>query len=166
MRKGCVMKKLLIGSFVLLFASALCADDLAEAAKREKARREALKKQGKKATVLTNEDVKDIKSTLAIESNTPVEDSSTSEGTPTGEPGAAVQGAIDNSNAELEDLKRQKEELAGQLKRTSDSIDESGARSSNLGQQYREKRLKEEELRKIEQKIEQMEKQDKPADQE
>lgn len=158
------MKKLFFFSFLFLFVSFVWSEDLSEVAKREKARREALKKQGKKATVLTNEDVKNIKSSLGIESNTPVveDESAASEGS-TGpvEPAAAVQEAIDQSNAGLEELKRQKAELTKEIQSTSDSMQQSGVHSSNIGQQYREKRLKEEELRKVEEKIEQLERQEK-----
>src|ERR1041385_2803352 len=64
------MKKLLMISFVamLAFVFAAAAEDLGELAKKEKARREALAKEGKKAKTLTNADVGNIKSQLAIES--------------------------------------------------------------------------------------------------
>jgi hypothetical protein len=158
------MKKLFFFSFLFLFVSFVWSEDLSEVAKREKARREALKKQGKKATVLTNEDVKNIKSSLGIESNTPVvEDESAAPEGSTGpiEPAAAVQEAIDQSKDGLEELKRQKAELTKEIQSTSDSMQQSGVHSSNIGQQYREKRLKEEELRKVEEKIEQLERQEK-----
>jgi hypothetical protein len=150
------MKKLFLFLFIILFACALWAEDLAEVAKKEKARREALKKEGKKATVLTNEDVKNIKSSLGIESNTAPAEASDSEAATT-EPAAAVQEAIDNSSAQLDELKKQKAELTKEIQTTSETMQQGGVHSSNIGQQYRDKRLKEEELKKVEEKIESLE---------
>ena len=158
------MKKLFLFSFLILFTTALWSEDLSEVAKREKARREALKKQGKKATVLTNEDVKNIKSSLGIETETPPVEEPTSAVSPApSEPAGAVQKAIENSGAQLEELKRQKAELTNEIQTSSDSMQQGGVHSSNLGQQYKEKRLKEEELKKIEEKIEKLEKQQEPS---
>ena len=158
------MKKFFLFSFLILFASAIWSEDLSEVAKREKARREALKKQGKKATVLTNEDVKNIKSSLGIETDSPpVEDAASVPSTSPSEPAAAVQEAINISRGELEALKRQKAELTNEIQTSSDSIQQGGVHSSNIGQQYKEKRLKEEELKKIEEKIEELEKQKEPS---
>ncbi len=160
------MKRFFIVSLIVLFAAAVWSEDLAEVAKKEKERREALKKQGKKATVLTNQDVKNIKSSLGIEStlvegtdSAPVEETDSAP-SDSAEPAAAavVKEAIDDSNASLEELRQQKAELTKNIQETSDSIQQSGAHSSNIGERYREKRLKEEELRKVEEQIEELEK--------
>jgi hypothetical protein len=152
------MKKLFLFSLIVLFAGSVWSEDLGEVAKKEKARREALKKQGKKATVLTNEDVKNIKSSLGIESNTPgVEEASSPSSGTASDPAAAVQEAIDNSSEQLDELKKQKAELTNEIQTTSESMQQGGVQSSNIGQQYREKRLKEEELKKVEEKIEALE---------
>jgi predicted RNase H-like nuclease (RuvC/YqgF family) len=150
------MKKMFFVLITVLFAVSVWAEDLGELAKKEKARREALAKEGKKGKVLTNKDVKDIKSSLGIESHTPVVEEPEQKSKE--EPAAAVQEAVDQSNAELEELKQQKAELTQQVQEASDAIQQSGARSTNTGEQYREKRLKEEELRKVEEKIEELEK--------
>jgi predicted RNase H-like nuclease (RuvC/YqgF family) len=150
------MKNIFFVLIAVLFAVAVCAEDLGELAKKEKARREALAKEGKKGKVLTNKDVKDIKSTLGIESHTPVVEEPAEKSTD--EPAAAVQEAVDQSNAQLEDLKQQKAELTREVQEASDAIQQSGARSTNTGEQYREKRLKEEELKKVEEQIEELEK--------
>ena len=150
------MKKIFFVLVAVLFASAVYAEDLGELAKKEKARREALAKEGKKGKVLTNKDIKDIKSSLGIESHTPVAEEPTEK--TTDEPATAVQEAVDQSNAQLEDLKRQKAELTREVQEASDAIQQSGARSTNTGEQYREKRLKEEELKKVEEQIEELEK--------
>ena len=158
------MKKFFVFSFLVLFATAVWSEDLSEVAKREKARREALKKQGKKATVLTNEDVKNIKSSLGIETDTPpVEETTSAPSSGPSEPAAAVQKAIEDSGAQLDELKRQKAELTNEIQITSDSLQQGGVHSSNIGQQYKEKRLKEEELKKVEEKIEKLEKQQEPS---
>ncbi|MGH9856896.1 MAG: hypothetical protein ACRD4B_03530, partial [Acidobacteriota bacterium] len=86
-----------------------------------------------------------------------VEDTSSDSSTTTIEPAAAVQEAIDNSSAQLEELKKQKAELTKEIQTTSESMQQGGVHSSNIGQQYRDKRLKEEELKKVEEKIEALE---------
>jgi hypothetical protein len=150
------MKKIFPVLIVVLLAVCVWAEDLGELAKKEKARREAIAKEGKKAKVLTNKDVKDIKSSLGIESHTPVEEPEADKSKE--EPAAAVQEAVDQSDAQLEELKRQRAELTREVQEASDAIQQSGARSRNTGDQYREKRLKEEELRKVEEQIEELEK--------
>ncbi len=150
------MKKMFFLLITVLFAFSVWAEDLGELAKKEKARREALAKEGKKGKVLTNKDVKDIKSSLGIESHTPVVEEPATESKD--EPAAAVGEAVDQSNAQLEQLKQQKSELIREVQEASDAIQQSGARSSNTGEQYREKRLKETELKKVEEQIEELEK--------
>jgi hypothetical protein len=151
------MKKQFWICLVLLFSASIWAEDLGEVAKKEKARREALKKQGKKATVLTNKDVENIKSSLGIESSSANPDYSA--GSTPSEPAVAIDQAITDSNAQLDELKRQRAELTREVQDTSDSIQQSGVNSRNTGEQYRQKRLKEEELRKVEEQIEALEKQ-------
>jgi cob(I)alamin adenosyltransferase len=150
------MKTIFLFLMVVLFAGAVCAEDLGELAKKEKARREALAKEGKKGKVLTNKDVRDIKSSLGIESHTPVVEDPVEKSKD--EPAAAIQKAVDQSNSQLEELKQQKAELTREVQEASDAIQQSGARSANTGEQYREKRLKEEDLKKVEQQIEELEK--------
>ena len=65
------MKKVLLVLFMVLFAATLWSESVTEAAKKEKARREDIAKQGKKAKVLTNKDVSTLKSSLGIESTGP-----------------------------------------------------------------------------------------------
>jgi hypothetical protein len=66
------MKRIAILLVLFVFGIAFLASaqqkDLGELAKKEKARREALEKSGKKAKVLTNEDVEKLKSQLAMQS--------------------------------------------------------------------------------------------------
>ena len=150
------MKKIFLVLIAALFAGAVYAEDLGEVAKKEKARREALAKEGKKGKVLTNKDIKDIKSSLGIESNTPVVEEPAEKSKE--EPAAAVEQAVDQSNSQLEELKEQKAELTREVQEASDAIQQRGARSTNTGEQYREKRLKEEELKKVEEQIEELEK--------
>jgi|GEM_PF-1942054 len=142
------MKKVLFVSFVLLFTASLWSESVTEVAKKEKARREALAKQGKKATVLTNKDVPNIKSSLGIESTSTGQ---SGEGS-TDDITAAIQQATDNSSAELEELKQQREDLNGKLQEVSDSIDQ-GTYATNIGDRYKEKRLTEEELANVDAQI-------------
>ena len=148
------MKKVFWVLILVLFSVTVWAEDLGELAKKEKARREELKKQGKKAQVLTNEDVKSIKSSLGIESSGVTSDTS---GQAQGEPSAALEEAISDSSSQLDALKKQKGELIREIQDTSDSIQQSGVHSRNLGEQYKQKRLAEEELKKVEEQIETLE---------
>jgi predicted RNase H-like nuclease (RuvC/YqgF family) len=151
------MKKLFLVTILLAFTAVLWSDDLAEIARKEKARREALEKEGKKARVLTNKDVPTIKSSLGIESASPVAEEPTTE--PQSESAAAaIDEAATNSQEELERLKQEKADLTRDIQSTSDSIEESGVQSKNIGEQFKEKRLKEEQLKKVEDQIEQLEK--------
>jgi hypothetical protein len=151
------MNRLFVVPILLLSAAIVWSEDLGELAKKEKARREALKKQGKKATVLTNQDVPNIKSSLGIESSTLSEESSPDSGE-TSETAAAVENAIDDSSKQLEELRRQKAELTQEIQTTSESIQQTGPHATNIGEQYKQKRLKEEELKKVESQIQDLEK--------
>lgn len=155
------MKRIFWVSLIVLFSASLWSEDLAEVAKKEKARREALKKQGKKATVFTNQDVKNLKSSLGIETSDGVSDASGETGSGPTEPSAALERAISDSSGKLNELKKQKAELIREIQDTSDSIQQSGVHARNTGEQYRQKRLKEEELKKVEEQIEELEKQPK-----
>jgi hypothetical protein len=72
---------LVLFAFGFAFLASAQAKNLGELAKKEKARREALEKSGKKAKVLTNEDVEKIKSQLGMVSGS----SEGEEGQATGE---------------------------------------------------------------------------------
>ena len=146
------MKKVLFVSFVFLFAATLWGETVAEVAAREKARRDALAKEGKKATVLTNKDVPNIKSSLGIEST-----GGEQSGEPfTGDTTEAIQQATENSTAELQELKQKREDLNGKLQEVSDSI-EQGTYATNIGNRYEEKRVTEEELANLDAQIKAME---------
>src|SRR5687768_8444247 len=62
---------ILMTAVLLTVAYNASASEVAEAAKKEKARREAIRKEGKPSKTFTNQDVSDLKSTLAFESSTP-----------------------------------------------------------------------------------------------
>lgn len=81
------MKKVLLVMAILIgFVVAGYSEDLAEVAKKEKARREALKKEGKKPEkVYTNKDIPNLKSSLGIESSGPEPDAEAVEPGETGE---------------------------------------------------------------------------------
>ena len=153
------MKKILIVLFVFAFAGSLLAESVTEVAKREKERRAQLEKEGKKAKVLTNKDVANIKSSLGIESTTPVADQS---GDASEQAVAAIQQATDDANAELEQLRQKKDELTGKVQDMSDDISQT-PNANDIGSRYQQKRLTEEELQKVDDQIKAIEAQRKEA---
>jgi len=155
------MKKLLFVLFILVFTGTLWCESVTEVAKKEKARREALAKQGKKATVLTNKDVANIKSSLGIESTSPVTEQS-GDGS-TADVTEAIQQATQDSNADLEELKQRREELTGKVQELSDSMGQGAGQASNIGERYQQKRLTEEELQKVDEQIQAIEQKRKEA---
>src|SRR5262245_60403963 len=132
------MRKVLLVLFMVLFAATLWSESVTEVAKKEKARREALAKQGKKAKVLTNKDVANLKSSLGIESTSPSGEPSSADPT-ANETTAAIQQATDDANSGLQELKQKRDELAGKVQELSQSIDQ-GANATNIGERYQQKR--------------------------
>jgi hypothetical protein len=149
------MKKVLLVLFMVLFAATLWSESVTEAAKKEKARREALAKQGKKAKVLTNKDVSTLKSSLGIESTGPTSEPTSSDPI-ANETTAAIEQAADDANSGLEELKQKRDELTGKVQELSDSINQ-GANASNIGERYQQKRVTEEELKSVEDQIQAIE---------
>jgi len=154
------MKKILIVLFVFAFAGSLWCESVTEVAKREKERRAQLEKEGKKAKVLTNKDVPNIKSSLGIESTTPVPDQSGV--TSTDETTAAIQQATQDANEDMEQLKQKRDELTGKAQEIQAGIDQS-PNASDIGSRFQQKRLTEEELKKVDDQIRAIEEQRKKA---
>jgi chromosome segregation ATPase len=156
------MKNILLVLFVILFAGTLWSESVTEVAKKEKARREAIAKQGKKAKVLTNKDVANIKSSLGIESTGAAGTESNVD--PTAEPAVqAIQQATDEADSGLEELMQQRDELTGKVQELSETINQGGAQASNIGERYKEKRVTEEELENVEKQIQAIEQKRKAA---
>ena len=128
------MKRILLLAFLIAlgFTLALSAEDLGALAKKEKARREALAKEGKKAKVLTNQDVADIKSDLAYQSSgteTPASEVNPSEQPP-------AQSAVDDQIKQLQD---EREQLQQKAQEGRDTIGKGGLfHTHNVGTQYQQ----------------------------
>jgi hypothetical protein len=163
---------------VLLFAVGIAftvlSEDLGELAKKEKARREAIDKAGKKAKVFTNEDIGRLKSQTAIESTpaegtaaAPSQDTSdTSYYTPPVEgqeyvsPEEPVQQAdpAAERKKQLQELEDKREELEQQAKEARDNVGAGGLwHSRNTGDQYRTAREAEANATKVEKQIDDLE---------
>lgn len=145
--------------FLLISISPTGASDLAEAAKKEKARREALKKEGKEATVLTNADVANIKSNLGIEvteSAKPAEEPPDYLA-PYAEDSQAEEPSAEEKNAKIDkDIKSRKEEIDEinqEIEERRANINEAGTQSANIGSQYRSMRESEELIQELEKDI-------------
>ena len=149
--------KYLITLFVLFcFISIVGATDLAELAKKEKARREALAKQGKKPKTLTNADVANLKSPLGIEvkksgevaGKTPAEQAqSESASSSAEEKNKDIEEQIKKYREEIEKLKKETEE------QRSGAAAGGGSHSVNIGTQYGTIRESEELVEDLEQDI-------------
>jgi hypothetical protein len=154
---------------VLMFAAAsfcFAAEDLGELAKKEKERREALAKQGKKGKTFTNADVKDLKATLAIEvtqtQTAPAEtetsttsDASTSTSSQTA-PAPAAKTPVEQSatNPQIQQLQQQKTDLEAQIKQNRQRINDAGLlHSRGAGNLYKEIREAEARLQEIDKQI-------------
>src|SRR5262249_3833057 len=126
------MKKILIVLFIFAFAGALWSESVTDVAKKEKERRAQLEKEGKKAKVLTNKDVQNLKSRLGIESTSGVVDQS---GDATDQTSQAIDEATQQANAEMEQLKQRKDELTGKVQQLSDDIS-STPNANDIGSRY------------------------------
>jgi hypothetical protein len=180
-----VMKRitLLVLLFSFSFVFAVMSEDLGELAKKEKARRDALDKSGKKAKVFTNDDIDKLKSEIAMESKsaegeaesapadeaTYTQDESTytqeeytynppvegEEYVPTPEPPQEQPDPLAERNKKIRDLEEQKEELEQKAKDARDNVGAGGLwHSRNTGDQYRTAREAEQKQEKLDQQIE------------
>lgn len=134
------MKKLLV-VLVLLIAGAVFAQqtqpaqNLGELAKKEKARREALAKEGKTGKVYTKEDLERVKGKLGIETTG---DSSSSEGASDDQPATSVdEVTMDQLDAEAameqqkKDLQNQLDEMLSQKTDLQKQIDDNKTKTAN-----------------------------------
>lgn len=175
------MKKLLLFGFVGLIGLTLtlAADDLGELAKKEKAKREALQKEGKSPKVMTNEDIEKMK---AGENTDQILGENQAEETE-GEPATAdsiLEGMStevpDSTNEvagsefiegqqqapsvdeELRQLQEQKEAAEAQIKDAQEAVDKGGLfHTYAVGNQFRESREAGNEIDELDKKIKQLE---------
>jgi len=156
------MKKLAFFAFITLFAVAIIAEatEVADVAKKERARREAIQKQGKPAKVFTNQDVANLKATLGFEVS--VEPEQVKEKTLPGidtslgdEPEKPKQEAQqEQANEEAEKLKEERQALEQQAKDAQQTINQGGGfHTRNIGTQYKLKREAETRIREIDEKL-------------
>lgn len=168
------MKRIGILLVLLVFGFAFVASaqqkDLGELAKKEKERREALEKSGKKVKVLTNEDVDKLKSQLAIESGTSegeegqaTEEDSASTYTPPEEgqeyiPAPQPEPAPPDQNAEqkkrLDELENEKSEAQKTAEEARATVGAGGLyHSRNTGDQYKKAGEAEKKIEEIDKQI-------------
>jgi hypothetical protein len=157
---------LLVLLFSFSIAFAVMSEDLGELAKKEKARREAIDKSGKKAKVFTNEDIGNLKGQLAMEStedeSASTEETDTSytppqegaEYVPAPEPEPQPTNPAEEKQKQLRELEQQKEDLEKQAKEAKDTVGAGGLwHSRNTGDQYRKAREAEQKAERLDQKI-------------
>ncbi len=164
------MKKLAIFVSITLFAIGMMveATEVADAAKKERARREAIQKQGKPARVFTNQDVANLKSTLGMEVRVEPEPEGIKEKTLPGidtslgdevERPKKPEPPKQQVNEEAEKLKEERAALEQQAKDAQQTINQGGGfHTRNIGTQYKLKREAEDRIRKIDEKLEEEEK--------
>jgi len=168
------MKKLLMISFVamLAFVFAAATEDLGELAKKEKARREALEREGKKAKTLTNADVGNIKSQLAIQSASSTQTEPAANAADANQPQTEATekpeqlSASDQRKAEIAqkqreidqkiaDLEKQKEATQQEIDNARSAVGNAGVyHSANVGNQYQTISAQEQKLQELDKQIE------------
>jgi len=144
------MKKLGMLNLIVLLGWVCCAQAsaLADLANREKARREALHREGKIAKTFTNADIVNLKSVLAMEVRD--ESGEIMEWIPPKEEAAPQQ----QSNEETEKLKQEREEFEQKAENAQQAINQGGGYyTRNIGNQYREKREAEQRMHEIDDKL-------------
>ncbi|MCI0413469.1 hypothetical protein L0222_11820 [bacterium] len=169
------MKKLAAFALITLFAAVMIAEatEVADVAKKERARREAIQKQGKTAKVFTNQDIANLKSTLAFEARTEPEGVKettlpgidTSAGDDVAQP-KKKEPPQQQANEEIEKLREEREALEQQAKDAQQTINQGGGFfTRNLGNQYKQKREAESRIREIDQKLKEEEEKEKEDEQ-
>ena len=159
--------KLALFVLIMVFVVVMIADatEVADVAKKERARREAIQKQGKPAKVFTNQDIANLKSTLGFEVTTQPEELEvkTLPGIDTSlgdEPVKAKKAEPKpQRNEEEEKLKEERAALEQQAKDAQQTIDQGGGyHTRNIGNQYKLKREAESRIREIDEKLKEDEK--------
>jgi len=151
------MKKLGIFLVLILFGSLqfVHASALAEAAKKERARRAALHVDSKKVKVFTNADIENLKSTLAYSYTS---GSSDVEETTATEPAAEPQKRQENSE-EREALKQEREDLQQKAQEAQATINQGGGYfTRNIGNQYQAIREANQRIHEIDEQLKKSEK--------
>jgi hypothetical protein len=128
-------------------------------AKKEKERREALRKEGKIAKVFTNQDIANLKSTLAFEVTRgpePEGEEADTEGSDSTLPPVTAQ--VDEqaqADEEEERLRAEREALEQQARDAQETINRGGGyHTRNIGSQYKAKREAESRIREIDDELE------------
>ncbi len=155
--------------FVFGFAFAVSGQqNLGELAKKEKARREALEKSGKKVKVLTNDDVANLKSQLAIESGSSEAEGSTAEEgstytppqegqdyVPEPEPEPAPVDQTAERQKQISDLENQRDQAQKESDDARGTVGAGGLyHTRNTGDQYRKAREAEKKIEELNKKLE------------
>jgi hypothetical protein len=162
------MKKIALFAFITLLAVAWTAQstEVADVAKKERERREAIQKQGKPAKVFTNQDIANLKATLGFEVNAeepeqPKETTLPGIDTSLGDEPvkAKKEEKPPERNEEAEKLKEERAALEQQAKDAQQTINQGGGyHTRNIGNQYKQKREAESRIREIDQKLKEEEK--------
>lgn len=148
-------------AFIVLFAvvSFAGSENVVEVAKKEKLRRETLAREGKKSRTFTNEDIANLKSSLAMES-TPASDAGEAD-TIVSRQQARPADQAQNRERE-EKIKRYKVEIEKVRKEIEEDRQSAGAggiyHSRNIGTQYQTLRESEELLKGLEEDLAELEK--------
>jgi hypothetical protein len=162
------MQRYVLIGLLIIFSLAITvqASEVAEAAKKEKARRQALQQSKQPAKVFTNQDIANLKSTLAFESTQPAKEQEQSDETKT-LPAAnnteiaptEEQQPANEQNEETERLKEEREDLERQAQDAQNVINQGGGyHTRNIGNQFKSKREAESRIREIDQELAEKEK--------
>jgi hypothetical protein len=162
------MRKLAVLFFIVLLGCvfSLQASEVADVAKKEKARRDALHHEGKTAQTFTNADVGNIKSQLSFEVKSeptpaPADKDDLTQATEATNAAAKELGqkveneqaneqAKEQANEEKQQLTQERDELEQKAKDAQETINQGGGYfTRNIGNQFQQKREAEERIREI-----------------
>jgi len=160
------MRKLAVLCVIVLFGCvfSLQASEVADVAKKERARRDALTHQGKTTKAFTNADVANIKSQLSFEVKSepvPADKDDLAQATEATnaaakELGQKVENEQANQQAEeqKQQLTQERNELEQKAKDAQETINQGGGYfTRNIGNQFQQKREAEEKIREIDGKL-------------
>lgn len=178
------MKKTILTLFVLLLGCSLVAwggENLGELAKKEKARRKAIEKEGKQSKTFTNADIADLKATLAIEvteepeaegetqaeegisepttSESPEESTAPVDETyeTTEEAGTSNDEVSQEDQEKIQSLKDEKAALEEEINQSRETLDTGGPMVRNIGSQMRQSREAEDRISEIDKEVKKLE---------
>lgn len=134
-------------------------ETIVEVAQKEKLRREALAKEGKKSRVFTNDDIANLKSTLAMESTSSTELDEPAPSTAESQQNSTERAEKGENEERIKQLKGEIEKLKQEIGQDREAAASGGTyHTRNIGSQYRSLRESQSLLKELEEELAELEK--------